>query len=217
MKQMVLKFRLRLYTYPFRRKGPQKNLARLYTFTPDINNCIWHSWCSCHLLFSFSHFGYLLNNLLRKQNASFLLYNDCVYCNSTGQFLWTLKMTYQGNQQMQNGYNVLVMYFWRKDPITIYSQTEFYRHPLKKNRHLIITSVFFVPEESPCILCKVNLLNRETFYGPPQCPVFCVSHYHKVQVYIQPLQIVISANKCKISLGLSVPTKSLTTFLTWLS
>ena len=89
-------------------------------------------------------------------------------------------MTYQGNQQMQNGYNVLVMYFWRKDPITIYSQTEFYRHPLKKNRHLIITSVFFVPEESPCILCKVNLLNRETFYGPPQCPVFCVSHYHKV-------------------------------------
>ena len=50
------------------------------------------------------------------QNASFLLYNDCVYCNSTGQFLWTLKMTCQGNQQMQNGYNVLVMYSQRKDP-----------------------------------------------------------------------------------------------------
>ena len=69
-----------------------------------------------YLLFSFSHFGYLLNNLLRKQNAPFFLHNDCVYCNSTGQFLWTLKMTCQGNQQMQNGYNVLVMYSQRKDP-----------------------------------------------------------------------------------------------------
>ena len=28
--------------------------------------------------------------------------------------------------------------------------------------------------------------------------LFCVSHYHKVQVFIQPLQILISANECKI-------------------
>ena len=42
--------------------------------------------------------------------------------------------------------------------------------------------------------------------------LFCVSHYHKVQVFIQPLQILISANECKISVGLSVPTNSLTTF-----
>ena len=41
---------------------------------------------------------------------------------------------------------------------------------------------------------------------------FCVSHYHKVQVFIQPLQILFSANECKISVGLSVPTNSLTTF-----
>ena len=41
---------------------------------------------------------------------------------------------------------------------------------------------------------------------------FCVSRYHKVQVFIQPLQILISANECKISVGLSVPTNSLTTF-----
>ena len=40
---MVLKFRLRLHTYPLSIKGPQKNLARLYTLTPDINSCIWHS------------------------------------------------------------------------------------------------------------------------------------------------------------------------------
>ena len=40
--------------------------------------------------------------------------------------------------------------------------------------------------------------------------LFCVSHYHKVQVFIQPLQILISANECKISVGLSVPTNSLT-------
>ena len=44
MKQMVLKFRLRLHTlYPLSIKGPQKNLARLYTLTQDINSCIWHS------------------------------------------------------------------------------------------------------------------------------------------------------------------------------
>ena len=42
--------------------------------------------------------------------------------------------------------------------------------------------------------------------------LFCVSHYHKVQVFIQRLQILISANECKISVGLSVPTSSLTTF-----
>ena len=41
---------------------------------------------------------------------------------------------------------------------------------------------------------------------------FCVSHYHKVQVFIQPLQILISANECKMSVGLSVPTNSLTNF-----
>ena len=41
---------------------------------------------------------------------------------------------------------------------------------------------------------------------------FSVSHYHKVQVFIQPLQILFSANECKISVGLSVPTNSLTTF-----
>ena len=41
---------------------------------------------------------------------------------------------------------------------------------------------------------------------------FCVSHYHKVQVFIQPLQILFSANECKISVGLSVATNSLTTF-----
>ena len=28
--------------------------------------------------------------------------------------------------------------------------------------------------------------------------LFCVSHYHKVQVFIQPLKILISANECKI-------------------
>ena len=42
--------------------------------------------------------------------------------------------------------------------------------------------------------------------------LFCVSHYHKVQVFIQPLQILISANERKIYVGLSVPTNSLTTF-----
>ena len=42
--------------------------------------------------------------------------------------------------------------------------------------------------------------------------LFCVSHYYKVQVFIQPLQILISENECKISVGLSVPTNSLTTF-----
>ena len=42
--------------------------------------------------------------------------------------------------------------------------------------------------------------------------LFCVSHYHKVQVFIQPLQILISANECKISVDLSVPTNSLTNF-----
>ena len=41
---------------------------------------------------------------------------------------------------------------------------------------------------------------------------FSVSHYHKVQVFIQPLQILFLANECKISVGLSVPTNSLTTF-----
>ena len=41
---------------------------------------------------------------------------------------------------------------------------------------------------------------------------FCVSHYHKVQVFIQPLQILFSANECKMSVGLSVPTNSLTNF-----
>ena len=42
--------------------------------------------------------------------------------------------------------------------------------------------------------------------------LFCVSHYHKVQVFIQPLQILISAKECKISVGFSVPSNSLTTF-----
>ena len=42
--------------------------------------------------------------------------------------------------------------------------------------------------------------------------LFCASHYHKDQVFIQPLQILISTNKCKISVSLSVPTNSLTTF-----
>ena len=42
--------------------------------------------------------------------------------------------------------------------------------------------------------------------------LFCASHYHKVQVFIQPLQILISANECKISVGLSAPTNSLTNF-----
>ena len=41
---------------------------------------------------------------------------------------------------------------------------------------------------------------------------FCVSHYHKVQVFSQPLQILFSTNECKISVSLSVPTNSLTTF-----
>ena len=41
---------------------------------------------------------------------------------------------------------------------------------------------------------------------------FSVSHYHKVQVFIQPLQILFSANECKISVGLSVPTNLLTNF-----
>ena len=42
--------------------------------------------------------------------------------------------------------------------------------------------------------------------------LFCVSHYHKVQVFIQPLQILISANECKTSVGLAVPINSLTNF-----
>ena len=42
--------------------------------------------------------------------------------------------------------------------------------------------------------------------------LFCVSHSHKVQVFIQPLKILISANECYISVGLSVPTNSLTNF-----
>ena len=42
--------------------------------------------------------------------------------------------------------------------------------------------------------------------------LFCVSHYHKVQVFIQPLQILISENECKISFGLSVPTNSVKNF-----
>ena len=42
--------------------------------------------------------------------------------------------------------------------------------------------------------------------------LFCASHYNKDQVFIQPLQILISTNKCKIPVGLSVPTNSRTTF-----
>ena len=45
--------------------------------------------------------------------------------------------------------------------------------------------------------------------------LFCVSHYHKVQVFIQLLQILISANECKISVGLSVPKNQATVQLTW--
>ena len=45
-----------------------------------------------------------------------------------------------------------------------------------------------------------------------QIRLFCASHYHEVQVLIQPSQILISANECKISAGLSVPTNSLTNF-----
>ena len=73
----------------------------------------------------------------------------------------------QLNQQMQNGYNVLVMFSWRKDPITMYSQTEFYRLPLRKadtsSLHQFSLSL---RKALPWILCKVNLLNKETFYGP---------------------------------------------------
>ena len=42
--------------------------------------------------------------------------------------------------------------------------------------------------------------------------LFCAFHYPKVQVFIPSLQIFISANECKISVGLSVPTNSLTNF-----
>ena len=42
--------------------------------------------------------------------------------------------------------------------------------------------------------------------------LFCASLHHKVQVLIQPSQILISANECKIYFGLSVPTNSLTNF-----
>ena len=40
--------------------------------------------------------------------------------------------------------------------------------------------------------------------------LFCAFHYPKVQVFITSLQIFISANECKISVGLSVLTNSLT-------
>ena len=83
------------------------------------------------------------------------------------QFLWTLKMMCQLNQQIQNGYNVLVMFSWRKGPITMYSQTEFYRLPLRKadtsSLHQFSLSL---RKALPWILCKVNPLNKETFYGP---------------------------------------------------
>ena len=78
------------------------------------------------------------------------------------------------------------------------------------------TYAFRVPEKfSTLAYCNSTFLVVSWCCGSPNDVTFrpfCVSHYHKVQVFIQPLQILISANECKISVGLSVPTNSLTNF-----
>ena len=78
------------------------------------------------------------------------------------------------------------------------------------------TYAFRVPEKfSTLAYCNSTFLVVSWCCGSPNDVTFrpfCVSHYHKVQVFIQTLQILISANECKISVGLSVQTNSLTTF-----